>query len=522
MKAFNELGISEKVLKAIEDMGYEEPTRIQEEVVSVILGGKDVIAQAQTGTGKTAAFGMPLVDLINERGGLQGIIISPTRELAIQVAGEISKIGKYKRIREVAIYGGQPIDRQIRIIRQGVNVVVGTPGRILDHINRGTLDLSKIKYVILDEADEMLDMGFIEDIESILKNISTERQTMLFSATMPEEIRAIARRYMRSPEHISVMPREMTVSTIEQYYVNTNDKDKLDAFTRILDVNDVENGIVFCRTKKSVDELVESMQSLGYAVEGIHGDYNQTHRLNAINKFKDGTIDFLIATDVAARGLDIENVSHVFNYHIPEDPESYVHRIGRTGRAGKSGIAITFVSPREFRLLKDIERYTKSRIKTMSLPKPKDILETKITKLKKTVYDAMDEEHLRDYIHIAEDLAEESNLLEVCAAALRIIFEKENRTTLNEIKEMKVSAPENQLIRMFLNIGKEQSMNKKDIVGGLAFSCDIRGEDIYDIDIYEKFTFINVSQHAARKIMNNREKAKIRGRKIRIEVAKSK
>lgn len=522
MKTFGELGLSEKILKTIEGIGYEEPTRIQEEVIPVILEGKDVIAQAQTGTGKTAAFGMPLIDMLEEDGGLQAIILLPTRELAIQVAGEMRKFAKYERLKEVAIYGGQPIDRQIRTLKMGVNIVVGTPGRILDHLNRRTLNLSKIKYVILDEADEMLDMGFIEDIESILKGINEDRQTLLFSATMPAEIKSIARKHMKSPKTITVMPKEVTVSTVKQYYVNVTEANKLDIFTKILDASDIQSGLIFCRTKKNVDELVESLQALGYSVEGIHGDYNQNHRLNSINKFKDGVIDFLVATDVAARGLDIENITHVFNYHIPENPEAYVHRIGRTGRAGRTGVAITLVQPREFKLLKTIEQYTKSKIISMAIPKVKDVYESKINRLKKLVVDAIDQDKIGEYTMIAQELAEENDIMEICSAALKLIFEKEFKIGLKDLKEMKDEVHTNQTYRLFLNIGREQKVTKKDIVKLLTSVKGIAGNSIFDIDIFNGFSFVNVTEEAAKKLISGKPNLKVNGKKVNIALAKSK
>lgn len=522
MKTFGEIGLSEKILKSIEGIGYEEPTRIQEEVIPVILEGKDVIAQAQTGTGKTAAFGMPLADMLSEDGGLQALILLPTRELAIQVAGEMRKFAKYKRLRELAVYGGQPIDRQIKTLKMGVNIVVGTPGRILDHLNRRTLNLSNIKYVVLDEADEMLDMGFIEDIESILKGIKEDRQTLLFSATMPSEIKSIAKKHMKNPVNISVMPKEVTVNTVKQYYINVTESNKLDTFTKILDASDIQSGLVFCRTKKSVDELVESLQALGYSVEGIHGDYNQNHRLNAISKFKDGVIDFLIATDVAARGLDIENITHVFNYHIPENPEAYVHRIGRTGRAGRTGVAITLVNSREFKLLKTIEQYTKSKIISMAIPKVKDVYESRVNKLKNLVLDTMGEGKLGEYSVISEQLAEENDIMEICAAALKLVFEKEYKVGLSDLKNMKDEPHVPQSYRLFLNVGREQKVSKKDIVKLLSSVKGIAGNDIFDIDIFNAFSFVNVTEEAARKLISGKPNIKINGKKVNIALAKNK
>ncbi|MCL6616738.1 MAG: DEAD/DEAH box helicase, partial [Anoxybacillus ayderensis] len=348
MVTFKEFGLSPEVMKAVSKMGFEEATPIQAATIPLSLQNRDVIGQAQTGTGKTAAFGIPLVEKIDmNNDAVQAIVVAPTRELAIQVSEELYKIGSTKRVRVLPIYGGQDIERQIRALKKHPHIVVGTPGRILDHIQRRTLRLQNVHTVVLDEADEMLNMGFVEDIEAILSHVPTERQTLLFSATMPEPIRRIAERFMVNPELVRVKAKEMTVPNIEQYYIEIQEKKKFDTLTRLLDIQSPELAIVFGRTKRRVDELAEALNLRGYTAEGIHGDLSQAKRLSVLRKFKEGSIDILVATDVAARGLDISGVTHVYNFDIPQDPESYVHRIGRTGRAGKTGMAITFVTPRE-------------------------------------------------------------------------------------------------------------------------------------------------------------------------------
>ena len=346
---FGELLLDKKIVAALTDMGFEEPSPIQAAAIPFVLEGHDVIAQAQTGTGKTAAFGIPLVQSITDHRHIQALIMTPTRELAIQVAEEISKIGRTTRIKALPVYGGQPIERQIKALKNNVQIVIGTPGRLIDHINRRTIKLDHIKFLVLDEADEMLDMGFVDDMEEIMRNLPDDRQTLLFSATMPRPILSLTKKYMKAPKNVAVSKEELTVPLIEQYYYET--KDKIEGLCRLLDAEVDGKLIIFCRTKKGVDDLAIALSSRGYLVEGLHGDLSQTQRDRVMKKFREGTAEVLIATDVAARGIDIDNITHVINFDIPQDPESYVHRIGRTGRAGNTGVAMTFITPREFRQL---------------------------------------------------------------------------------------------------------------------------------------------------------------------------
>ena len=333
LEKFGDLELDKKIVAALADMGFEEPSPIQKEGIPIALEGKDMIGQAQTGTGKTAAFGIPILQNMDMHDKhIQALVMSPTRELAIQVAEEVSKIGKHMRARVLPVYGGQPIDRQIRALRNGVQIVIGTPGRLLDHIRRGTIKLDGVKFLVLDEADEMLDMGFIEDMEEIIKNVPAERQTMLFSATMPKEILGLTKKYMHTPNVVAIHKEIVTAPLIDQYYYET--RDKVDGLCRILDTADNSKMIIFCRTKKGVDELVSALGTRGYLADGLHGDLSQNQRDKVMKKFRAGNSDILVATDVAARGLDIDNITHVVNFDIPQDPESYVHRIGRTGRAG--------------------------------------------------------------------------------------------------------------------------------------------------------------------------------------------
>jgi ATP-dependent RNA helicase DeaD len=366
-KRFEDFKIEPRILKAIRDMGFEEPTPVQEETIPLFLQGKDVMAQAQTGTGKTAAFGMPIIQLIKPEKKPLALIIVPTRELATQVAEEMDNLAKYSKVRSLAIYGGQSISVQIQALEQGREIIVGTPGRLIDHIRRGTLKLGEIQFVVLDEADRMLDMGFIEDIEYILKHIKKGVRTSLFSATIPPEVRRLAKKYIEDPKTLIVSEDELTVPSTEQAYISVGRKNKIWALCRILD-KEKPKAIVFCSTKRMVDILVRKLQSYGYATEPLHGDLTQAKREKILQDFKNGKINVLVASDVAARGLDIDNVTHVINYDIPENPEVYVHRIGRTGRAGHEGKAITFVSWDERHLLKNITDFAKSSISETDVP----------------------------------------------------------------------------------------------------------------------------------------------------------
>ncbi|KRL86036.1 DEAD/DEAH box helicase [Lacticaseibacillus pantheris] len=384
---FTELGLDPDLLKAIDRAGFEEATPIQSATIPLVLAGKDVIGQAQTGTGKTAAFGLPLLQHVDfSDRSVQALVISPTRELAIQTQEELYRLGRDKHARVQAVYGGSDIRRQIRGLADHPQIVVGTPGRLLDHINRHTLKLENLRTLVLDEADEMLDMGFIDDIESIVKSAPEGRQTLLFSATMPKPIMNIANKFMHEPETVQIKSKELTADNIDQYYVRSKDFEKFDIMTRIFDVQGPELALIFGRTKRRVDELTKGLQARGYKAEGIHGDLTQQKRSAVLKQFKSGELDFLVATDVAARGLDVSGVTHVYNYDIPQDPDSYVHRIGRTGRAGNSGVSVTFVTPGEIDYLRTIEDLTKKRMLPMKPPTAEEAfrgqLDTALTNVK--------------------------------------------------------------------------------------------------------------------------------------------
>ncbi|MGG0658154.1 DEAD/DEAH box helicase [Rummeliibacillus pycnus] len=420
MTNFSELNISASTQKSLKRMGFEEATPIQEGTITYALEGRDIIGQAQTGTGKTAAFGIPLIEKVDpKKPEVQALIIAPTRELAIQSSEELHKIGYDKRARILSVYGGQDISRQIRALKNKPQIIVGTPGRILDHIKRRTLKLENVETLVLDEADEMLNMGFIEDINTILENVPAERQTLLFSATMPAPIRKIAETFMKDPEIVKIKSKEMTVENIDQYFVKAQEREKFDVLSRLINVHQPELAIVFGRTKRRVDELAHALNIRGYLAEGIHGDLSQAKRLSVLRQFKENKIDILVATDVAARGLDISGVTHVYNFDIPQDPESYVHRIGRTGRAGKSGLAVTFVTPREMGYLRIVEETTKKRMTPLKPPTADEALVGQQALAVEQLKELVEKNHLSDYRGMAEDLLASHDAVDLVAAALK-------------------------------------------------------------------------------------------------------
>ncbi len=429
LTTFSDFKLSTELETAISQMGFEEPSPIQALAIPIALKGNDIIGQAQTGTGKTTAFGVPLIENANvDETSIQGLVLAPTRELAVQVAEELNRIGHVKGIRTLPIYGGQDISRQIRSLKNKPHIIAATPGRLMDHMERKTIRLQNIHTVILDEADEMLNMGFIEDIEKILSGIPEERQTLLFSATMPKRIKTLAEKFMKNPELVQVKAKEMTVKNIDQHYLEVQEKQKFDVLCSLLDIQSPDLAIVFGRTKKRVDELVEGLIKRGYSAEGIHGDIPQTKRDQVIRRFKEQTIDIMVATDVAARGLDISGVSHVYNFDIPQDPESYVHRIGRTGRAGNKGLAVTFVTPREIDHLREIENITKKKIDKKPVPDFRDVLagnqQATINKLTKVIESG----EFGEYKRAAENLLEDTDSVTLLAAALKLLTKEPDAT----------------------------------------------------------------------------------------------
>ncbi len=545
---FEEMNLKEDILRAIADMGFEEATQIQGESIEIIMSGKDVIGQSQTGTGKTAAFGIPCLERIDPWDSkLQAVILCPTRELAIQVSEEFRKLLKYREsIRVLPVYGGQPIDRQIFALKKGAQVVIGTPGRVMDHMRRRTIKMETVKMVILDEADEMLDMGFREDIETILDKTPEERQTIMFSATMPNEFLELTKKYQKDPALIKVVRKEITAPNIEQIYFEVKEKNKLDAVCRIIDMYSPDLTLVFCNTKKRVDDVVELLQGRGYFAEGLHGDLKQPQRDKVMSKFRSGTIEILVATDVAARGIDVDNIDIVINYDVPQDEEYYVHRIGRTGRAGKFGKSYTFVVGKEIYKLKDIMRYSKAKILPQKLPTLNDVAEIKTRSYIEQIKNVIEEGSLVKQVNIVETLIqEEYAVIDIAAALLKMSFyaneeeedfvetlerELTNEKRLSDDKKKIIKGKKGEVskkddskfIRLFINVGKNQKVRVKDIVGALAGETGIPGRMIGSIDIFSDYTFVEVPRKYAKEIVNKMKHTKIKGNKINIEPAKGK
>ena len=526
---FDGLGLSAELLRGIKDVGYEEPTPVQVETIPLLLSGQDVIAHAQTGSGKTAAFGLPIIDILDPSiRQVQALILCPTRELAIQVAEALHKYGRHKEVDTLPIYGGQPYERQFRGLQRGIQIVVGTPGRVMDHMRRGTLKLDALRFFVLDEADEMLDMGFIEDIEWVLEHAPAERQTALFSATMPPRIVTLAQRYLRDPKRVTVAGKQMTVSATNQSAYEVPRARKLDALTRILDAETPSSAMIFCRTKHGVDELGESLMARGYAVETLHGDLSQVQRDRVMRKFRSGQADLLIATDVAARGLDIPDISHVINFDIPESAEAYVHRIGRTGRAGKAGEAITLVTPRETRWMRQIERIVRARIEPRRLPSAADVAERRREAMKQQIADLLqDEDAYAQYLDTVADLSEERDAIAVAAAILKLYADETGRATSPEQLEDDVAMfagaergrSETGMVRLLLNVGRNQGVRPQDLVGAIANEANIPGRAIGAIDIFDTYAFVDIPESFVERVMGALRSTRIKGRNVAAEIA---
>ncbi|MCF0147803.1 MAG: DEAD/DEAH box helicase [Clostridium sp.] len=514
---FSNLGLKDTLLKSIEELGFEEPSQIQAEAIPVAIEGYDLIGQAQTGTGKTAAFGCGIINHITKKDGLNAIILAPTRELAIQVNDELKRLAKYDELSILPVYGGDPINNQIRNLKRGVNIVVGTPGRVLDHIKRGTIDLNKIKFLVLDEADEMLNMGFIDDLEDIIKKLPEDRQTLLFSATMPDQIKRLAKRYMKpDAKHIAIKKTSMTVSKISQSFFEVSHKTRFEALCRVLDFDTPSSAIIFCRTKKGVDELVEGMQSRGYVVEGMHGDMSQVHRLRTLKKFKEGSLNYLVATDVAARGIDVEGITHVINYDLPQDVESYVHRIGRTGRANREGIAYSLVSPKEYSMLKQIKTVTKGDISRKTIPTVNEIFNSKSDSILDDVSSTINDSDYTRFIPIAKELSEKFDNVDLIAALIKNQF---NSDLLDNYSSNVLEAPKSEDVRLFLSIGRRDGITPKSLVNFIKDTARIRATSIGDIDILENFSFVNIAPDVKDKVIDKCMGLKVNKRKVNIEVA---
>jgi len=519
---FYEFGLSDEILNSISDMGFEEPSQIQRIAIPPVMKGKDIIGVAQTGTGKTAAFGIPMIEK-NVKGKSKrpgGLVLVPTRELAIQVAEELNRLGRKKGSVSAPVYGGQSIERQIKSLKKGVDIVVGTPGRVIDHIRRKTMVLSDIATVVLDEADEMLNMGFVEDMQTILSETPKERQTLLFSATMPPQIVRISKQYMVKPVRVSVDTKELVVAKIKQVFYEVKPSDKVKALTRILDVQDPALTIIFCHTKRDVDELSGKLQQMGYDAGAIHGDFTQSFRDEMIGKFKSGKIDILVATDVAARGLDINDVTHVVNYSIPQNPDAYVHRIGRTGRAGKSGIAITFVSPREYSQLKLIERTAKTKIKKGKLPSADEVLEAREKEMAEEIKAAIEGGRHKQFFPLTGELFAGYEPEDVAAAALSLAYGELAVEHIEEGRGAPAYAGRAEMSRLFLTIGRKDGIKVGDIVRAISEKSGISGRSIGKIALLDTYCFVEVPADLGQEVVSSISDIVIGGKKVRVKPAK--
>lgn len=562
---FEDLNLSDAILRAVTDMGFEAASPIQAQAIPAQLEGRDMIGQAQTGTGKTAAFGIPLLQKIDpENKKLQAIVLLPTRELAIQVAEEIRRLAKFMHgIKVLPVYGGQDIVRQIRSLKDGVQVVIGTPGRVMDHMRRKTIRVDYVHTAVLDEADEMLNMGFLEDMETILSQLPQTRQTVMFSATMPPAIADIARKFLQDPVMVRVVKKELTVPKVTQYYYEVKPKNKVEVLCRLLDLYSPKLSVVFCNTKKGVDELVLALQGRGYFAEGLHGDLKQEQRDRVMNGFRNGRTEVLVATDVAARGIDVDDVEAVFNYDIPQDDEYYVHRIGRTGRAGREGKAFSLVVGKEVYKLRDIQRYCKTKIIPQAIPSLDDITDIKVEKTMDQVRDMLENSDLSQMVNIIEQklIEEDYTALDLAAALLKMNMGEDNEDiidnfeparSLDDLDRYSRSGRRygrdgngrdgsfrnsrsrrrgavdraavdyvvgDDMARLFVNIGRNQNVNPGDILGAIAGESGIPGRVVGSIDMYDGYTFVEVPRRYSDQVLKAMENAKIKGKKVRIERA---
>ena len=526
---FEEMGLSEEIQKAVRYMGFEEASPIQAKAIPAMISGIDLIGQAQTGTGKTAAFGIPLLEKVDPKlKKLQAIVLCPTRELAIQVADEIRNLSRYMHgIKVLPIYGGQDIVKQIRSLKSGTQIVIGTPGRVMDHMRRKTMKLDFVHTVVLDEADEMLNMGFREDIEFVLSGVPEERQTVLFSATMPKPIMEITKKFQNNAKVIKVTKKELTVPNIEQYYYDVKPKKKEEVLSRLLDIYSPRLSVVFCNTKKQVDLLVNALLGRGYFAAGLHGDMKQEQRDRVMQGFRTGKTEILVATDVAARGIDVDEVEAVFNYDLPQDDEYYVHRIGRTGRAGREGRAFSFVSGKEVYKLKEIQRYCKTKIYAQKVPSLNDVANTKMENILDDVERVIEQEDLDMMINAIEERVNNSEFtaMDMAAAFLKIccgMTEDNKNTEENDWEFGDTGAGEDGMVRLFINIGKKQRVRPGDILGAIAGESGMDGKLIGTIDMYDKYTFVEGPREYAREVLNAMKNVKIKGKTVAVEPANQK
>lgn len=514
---FNKLELSKNVKRALAEYGYIETTKIQEETIPYILEGKDIIGQSQTGTGKTASYGLPMIEKIDkEIRAIQSIVLCPTRELAVQVSEEIRKFLKYQdNIKCLAIYGGQSIERQILALKKGVQIIIGTPGRLMDHMRRKTIKLDNVKMVVLDEADEMLNMGFEEDIETILKEVPKERQTVLFSATMNKKIMGITKKYLNEPKNIKIKAEGLTVEKIKQISLEVKSRMKDETVIRLIDVIGPKKAIIFCNTKKKVDDLIEILKSKGYKADALHGDIKQIQRDRIMKSLKEGKTKILVATDVAARGIDVKDLELVINYDIPQEQEYYVHRIGRTGRNGMSGVAYTLYTGKEKYQLREIEKYAKTRIKQGKVPTLKEVEEVKDKKILNSIQEVIDKNEFRNTAVIDELLKSNNDINLIAKALLTMLLGNEKE----ESKTKEFTTDENGNVRLFVNVGRKDRIMVKDIVGSFAANSVISGDVIGRVNLLDKFSFVDIPEEHVNDVLIGMKGKQIKGRDVNIEVA---
>ncbi|MGL4534405.1 MAG: DEAD/DEAH box helicase [Fusobacteriaceae bacterium] len=556
---FRNLGLSDKILKALEKKGYEKPSPIQALTIPALLSGtKDIIGQAQTGTGKTAAFSLPILEQIEEHGKhIQAIVLTPTRELAVQVSEEMHALASTKKFRITPVYGGQSLDFQIRQLKKGVDIVVGTPGRVMDLMSRGILKIDNLKFFVLDEADEMLNMGFVDDIEKILKSTNEDKKMLFFSATMAPEILKIAKIHMREHEVLAVAARELTTNLTDQIYFEVKDRDKFEALCRIMDLAKDFYGIVFCRTKNDVNELVGRLNDRGYDAEGLHGDISQNHREVTLKRFKSKRLNVLVATDVAARGIDVNDLSHVINFAIPQEAESYVHRIGRTGRAGKQGTAITFITPSEYRKLMYIQKTVKTEIRKENLPRIKDVIEAKKSRIFSELEIIVEAGEFKNFEDMANELMTKADSHTIISALLKNAYDHElDESNYSEIsvgndrrersdrsersdrpeRRERSDRPERRersrdtvgddgalentgKVRLFIALGRKDNMTLKKLLETISKKSKVNESKIRNVELYENFSFVSVPFNDAEVIIQSFDEDR-RGKKPLVEKAK--
>jgi ATP-dependent RNA helicase DeaD len=524
---FASLGLSAALVGAVAALGYEEPTPIQREAIPVLLSGSDMLGQAATGTGKTAAFALPLLDVLSRdskagRGKVRALVLVPTRELAMQVAEALHKYAKGSNLNVVPVYGGAPMDHQIRALRRGTEVVVGTPGRVLDHIRRRTLDLGLVQVLVLDEADEMLDMGFAEDIDAIVAETPATRQTALFAATFAARIMSIAGRHLREPKKVQIAQEKRTpgkLPRIRQVAFVVGKGQKINALSRILDFESPKSAIVFCRTRLEVDELTDTLNAHGYGAQALHGGMVQKQRDRVMQLFRSEKADILVATDVAARGLDIEHVSHVVNFDLPTAAEVYVHRIGRTGRIGREGVAITLVAPREQRFLQYVERLTKQKIEIGKLPTEADLRKRRLESAKETLRARIAAGGLDEMRELIESMAEEFDLIDVAAAAVAIANEGAEKSVTATLDEPQPIADRSsgRLMLLRLSVGKEESVRPADLVGAIAGEAGIPSRVIGAIKVHDDYSLVEVPEELSDRIIEALRSTKIRGHRVTVQ-----